>query len=118
MVTRNYLSKHPEHRFFHNKNSYPSVEREVRTLFERMLFSKVLEDPKFKHLWDKNKLESLQPPSYDFRHKPTWYPIRRKMCGVQYRNPRAITRTVGLSRYVFKQMLERGVLPGMYRTGW
>lgn len=39
------------------------------------------------------------------------------MCGVQYRNPRATTRTVGLSRYIFKQMLERGVLPGMYRTG-
>lgn len=109
---------HFEFRFSSTPLGLLTIEREIRSDFERNFLGRIVRESNaaFKPLWDRSKLESIQTNMPDIRRK-NWYPNKRQACGVQYRNYRSVTRFVGLSRYVFKRMFEKGVLPGMYRTG-
>lgn len=76
----------------------------------------LLADDRFRDLWDSSKVYRCNP-GFGFRKKRTYTRNLRIHCGEsgRFKGPR---RFVNLSRFVFRNMVERGVLPGIYGTGW
>lgn len=76
----------------------------------------LLSDSRFRDLWDTSKVYRCNP-GFGARRKRTYTRNLRIRCGAsgRFKGPR---RFVNLSRFVFRNMVERGVLPGIYGTGW
>ena len=72
-------------------------------------------EDRFLNLFNLSKLNSMKHVSRIPRR--TYVKTKKNLC-VESSRPRGFNRFTGLSRFRFKEFMERGILPGMYRASW